>query len=106
MQKRALTPLLVVLLAACGQSATSDYPRSASQDDRWGVGVGFPVFESTDNCSADPSVERSLMTADMPTSRLAIRLNAGASEADALRVADCLHEAMSRGDITILVPRA
>jgi|SRR6478752_1719465 len=104
MRKRALIPLLVVLLAACAPPAPGDYPRTASADDRWSVGVSFPVYESLAACEADASVETAVISADMPASRLGIRPRAGASEADALRVADCVREAISSGELTIYVP--
>lgn len=68
MRKQIITPLLVVLLAAC---APADYPRAASADGRWSFAVGFPVYESLDTCDDDPSVESAIMSADMPTSHLA-----------------------------------
>lgn len=104
MRISGLTPFLVVLLAACAPAAPAAYPRSASADDRWGVGVSFPVYESLDHCEDDPSVENALMTADLPTSHLGIRLNAGASEVDAVRVASCVGQALSSGKVTILSP--
>jgi hypothetical protein len=104
MRKSILTPFFVVLLAACAPSAPADYPRAASADDRWGVGVSFPVYESLEHCDDDPSVEKSLTTADMPTSRLGIRLNAGSAEVDAVRVANCVDQALSSGKVTILSP--
>ncbi len=100
MRKSGLTPFLVVLLAACAPAAPADYPRAASADDRWGVGVSFPVYESLDHCEDDPSVEKSVMTADMPTSRLGIRLDAGSAEVDAVRVANCVEHALSSGKVT------
>jgi hypothetical protein len=99
MRKQTFTPLLVVMLAAC--AASVDYPRAASADDRWGVAVSFPVFESMDTCEDDPSVESAVMSADMPASHLAVRLNRGSSEADAMRVAECVDQKLSGGDITI-----
>jgi hypothetical protein len=104
MRKQISTPLLVVLLAACAPAAPAGYPRAASADDRWGIGVSFPVFESLDTCEDDPSVESAVMSADMPSSHLAVRLNAGSSEVDAMRVAECVDQALTTGDITIFSP--
>ena len=104
MRKSGLTLFLAVLLAACAPAAPADYPRAASADDRWGVGVSFPVYESLDPCEDDPSVEKSVITADMPTSRLGIRLDAGSAEVDAVRVANCVDQALSSGKVTILSP--
>jgi hypothetical protein len=94
----------VLLVACAAPSGTGDYPRTASADDRWGVGVSFPVYSSLNGCDEDPSVESAVQSADMPTSRLGFRLKAGASEADALRVADCVVAALSSGDLTVISP--
>lgn len=104
MRKSRLTPILVVLLTACAPPPAADYPRAASDDDRWGVGVSFPVYESLTHCEDDPSVEQSVVTADMPASRLGIRLDAGSAEVDALRVAKCVEQALNSGKVTILSP--
>lgn len=106
MGKQPLAPMLVVaLLAACAApSGPADYPRTASTDDRWSVGVSYPVFSSLDKCEDDPSVEIAVQSADMPTSRLGFRLKSGASEADALRVADCVAAFLSSGELTIMSP--
>jgi hypothetical protein len=104
MRKQTLIPLLVVLLAGCAPTAPTDYPRAASADDRWGIGVSFPVFESLDTCEDDPSVESAVISADMPSSNLGVRLKAGSSETDALRVAECVDQALTSGDITIFSP--
>ncbi|MGY4543632.1 hypothetical protein ACVWY0_003572 [Arthrobacter sp. UYNi723] len=105
MRKRALAPVLVMLLAACvAPSDPTDYPRTASADDRWGVGVSYPVYSSLAGCEDEPSVELAVQSADMPSSKLGFRLKAGASEADALRVADCVAALLSRGELTIVSP--
>lgn len=107
MKKRALAPLLVVLLAACAEpSGTTEYSRIASADDRWGVGVTYPVFSSLAECEDDPSVESAVQSADMPASRLSIRLKAGASETDAIRIANCVAALLSSGELTIVSPEA
>lgn len=104
MRKQTFTPLVVVMLAACAPPA--DYPRTASADDRWSIAVSFPVYESLNACEDDPNVERALISADMPTSHLAVRLNAGSSESDAMRVAECVEQALTSGEVTIFSPRA
>jgi hypothetical protein len=105
MKKRAVAPILVMLLAACAApSGPTDYARTASTDDRWGVGVSYPVYSSLAECEDDPSVELAVRSADMPSSRLGFRLKAGASEADALRVADCVAPLLSSGQLTIMSP--
>lgn len=102
MRKQIFIPLFVVILAAC--APPGDYPRAASADDRWNIAVSFPIYESLNACEDDPSVERALVSADMPTSHLAVRLNAGSSEADAMRVAECVEQALTSGAITIFSP--
>lgn len=105
MRIRDLSPLLVVWLAACAApSDSANYARTASADDRWGVGVSFPVYSSLAACDDDLSVESAVQSADMPSSRLGFRLTAEASEADALRVADCVATALNSGEITIMYP--
>ena len=107
MRKKFLIPLVILLLASCATpSDSSDYPRIASTDDRWGVGVTDPVFESLAECDDDPSVESAVQSADMPSSRLGFRLKAGASETDAVRIADCLAPLLSSGELAIVSPGA
>lgn len=105
MRKQLFIPLLVVLLAACAPAAPADYPRAPpSADGRWSVAIGFPVYESLNTCEDDASVESAIISADMPTSHLAVRRHAGSSEADAMRVAECVDHALTSGDITIFSP--
>lgn len=104
MRKQLFIPLLVVLLAACAPAAPADYPRAASADGRWSVAIGFPVYESLNTCEDDASVESAIISADMSTSHLAVRRHAGSSEADAMRVAECVDHALKSGDITIFSP--
>lgn len=105
MRKRAVVPILVMLLAACAApSGIPDYARTASAGDRWSVGVSYPVYSSLAACEDDPSVELAVLSADMPSSRLGFRLKAGASEADALRVADCVAPLLTSGELTITSP--
>lgn len=105
MRKQLLVLSAGLLLVACAEpSGKGDYPRTASADDRWGVAVSFPVYPSLNGCDADPSVESAAQSADNPSSRLGFRLKAGASEADALRVADCVAAVLSSGDLTVISP--
>ena len=104
MGKPGLAPMLVVALLAACASGPADYSRTTSTDDRWSVGVSYPVYSSLDKCEDDPSVEIAVQSADMPTSRLGFRLQSGASEADALRVADCVAMFLSSGELTIMSP--
>ena len=107
MRKMLLMPALVLLLASCAApSDPRDYPRIASADDRWGVGVTDTIFASLAECEDDPSVESAVQSADMPSSRLGFRLKAGASEADAVRIADCVAPLLSSGELAIVSPDA
>ena len=107
MRKRFLTPALILLLASCAATSDpKDYPRIASADDRWGVGVADPVFASLAECEDDPSVESAMQSGDLPSSRLGFRLKAGASETDAVRVADCVARLLSGGELAIVSPDA
>ena len=105
MRKLTLLAALVMLLAACASQPSASFERSVSEDDRWGVGANSPKYSSIENCEKDPSVETSLLSADMPPSRLGLRLAPGATEADALRVAKCLDDALTSGTIWISSPQ-
>ena len=51
MRKRSVAPTLVMLLAACAApSGPTDYARTVSAGDRWGVGVSYPVYSSLAEC--------------------------------------------------------
>lgn len=107
MRHLVLISSLLLLLSACAAPQPSEYVRTISAGDRWGVGAEYPVFATTAAgipCEDDPSVEIAVESADLPTSHLGFRLIAGASEADALRVAACLEEALSSGKISISSP--
>lgn len=101
----ALSAALVMALAACALQPSASYERSVSEDDRWGVGANYPKYSSIENCQKDSIVETSLLSADMPPSRLGLRLVSGATEADALRVAKCLNDALTSGTIWISSPK-
>jgi hypothetical protein len=100
---------LLFLLPACAASPQpNEYMRTISADDRWSVGVEHPVFATSaagTACEDDLSVETAVQSADMPSSHVGFRLIAGASEADALRVAACLEESLSSGTISISSPK-
>lgn len=107
MRRLALVSVLVIVLGACASPGQpSKYERSISEDTRWGVGAYHPVYTSLEACETDPSVETAVLSADAPPSRLGLRLVQDASEADALRVAECLEAALSAGDIWISSPKS
>lgn len=99
-----LGALLLAGCAAAGPSANS-YQRSTSHDGSWNVGAIHPRYDTLAACEEDPSVERALVTADLPSSRLGIKLLPGSTEEDAVRVADCLAETLTSGEIWISSPR-
>lgn len=106
MRKLALIPALTMLLASCAIQPNNSYERSSSEDDRWGVGANHPKYSSIESCEKDPSVETSVLSADMPSSHLGLRLVTGSTENDALRIANCLKSALSEGTIWISSPKA
>lgn len=101
-----MLPFLAVLFAGCSgaPSPSPSYDRVSGQDDSWSVGAANPRFESLDACNDDPSIEISALSLDMPSSRLGIRLVPGSTEADALRIADCLASALISGEIWVSAP--
>lgn len=90
--------------ASTSTSTSRIYDRISGEDDRWGVGVLHPRFEGSNTCHEDPSVDLAVQSADMPSSRLGIRLSDGSTEADALRIAECLARELSSGEISITSP--
>jgi hypothetical protein len=55
-------------------------------------------------CHDDPSVETAVVSLDMPSSSYGLRLVPGSTEAEALRLADCLADARTSDEITISSP--
>lgn len=102
-----MTSLLgALLLAGCAAAGPSsdEYKRSTSHDGSWNVGATHPRYDTLAPCEEDPSVERALVSADLPGSHLGIKLLPGSTEEDAVRVADCLAETLSSGEIWIASP--
>lgn len=109
---------LIAVLASCASSTgtpefgprqtagapSTSYERETGEDTSWGVGATDPRYESLSPCSEDPSVEMAVQSADLPSSRLGMRLVPGSTEADALRIADCLAIALRGGQIWISAP--
>lgn len=90
--------------SSLSSSSSGIYDRVSGEDDRWGVGVLHPRFEGSSTCHEDPSVDLAVQSADMPSSRLGMRLLAGSTEADAFRIAECLASELSSGEISISSP--
>jgi hypothetical protein len=82
------------------------YERQTGDDTSWGVGATDPRYESLSQCSEDPSIETAVQSLDLPSSRLGMRLVPGSTEADALRIADCLATTLTGGQIWISAPAA
>ena len=87
---KSLSPVLALLLAGCAGSQAGSFQRSISEDDSWNVGAIHPRYDSLSPCDEDPSVERAVVSADLPASHLGIRLVPGSTEEDAVRIAECL----------------
>ncbi len=51
-------------------------------------------------------VDTSVSTADLPPSGFGITLVPGATEGDAVQVAECLQDALTSGEITIIRPNS
>lgn len=101
-------PTLVAALALTGCASGPAQPLPSLQPgttDRWTVTVSQPRFRSDERCGSDPSVDNAVLSADLPSSGLGITFKPGASEDDAVRVAECLQGALESGDISILSPR-
>lgn len=84
--------------------SSGSYARETGEDTSWSVGATDPRYESLSPCSEDLSIETSVQSADMPSSRLGMRLVPGSTEADALRIADCLATALTSGKVWISAP--
>jgi hypothetical protein len=78
----------------------------SAQGDVWSVTVRDPVdVADASECDGDPSVAFGVVTTDLPAGHLGLTLKTDATEADALRVADCLRAALKSGEITVHPPR-
>jgi hypothetical protein len=97
--------LPVMTITGCGASLPGyGYERSVGEGEFWWVGAIDPRFTSVDGCTNDAEVSESIQSLDMPSSRLSLRLVLGATEDDALRIADCLATELSSGKIWIQAP--
>jgi len=97
--------LLPLVLASCGGAAdgTSITPGTS---DSWNVSVLGPRDgASTDHCFEDPLIEESIQSADLPSTHLGIKLLETATQEDAERIANCLRERLSSGEISIRSPK-
>lgn len=72
----------------------------------WSIGVTDPRFATEQHRDDDPSIDTTVMTADLPPSGFGITLVPDATEDEALRIAECLRGAVSSGEITISRPDA
>lgn len=97
-------PVLAMMLTACSGVGSNAYDRVPGDGEFWSVGVADPRFDSRNSCLEDPSILTSVQSADLPSSRLGIELVSGATEEDAVRIADCLSAALVSGEISIGSP--
>lgn len=104
---RMISLLVALLLAGCAAAASSSdsYHRTTSHGGSWNVGATHPRYHTLAPCDGDPSVENAIVSADLPSSHLGMRLLPDSTEEDALRVADCLAETLTSGEIWIASPR-
>jgi hypothetical protein len=94
-----------MMVTGCNASVTSyGYERSVGEGEFWWVGAIDPRYESVDACTDDPRVSLALQSADMPLSRLSLKLEPGATEDHAMKLADCLAANLTSGDIWIQAP--
>jgi hypothetical protein len=88
---------VLLLSAGCGNAAQGSMPfvSDSPEDEQvfWQVEVTGAWSGDVGPCVSDPAVASSWQSADMPSSHLGLVLVPDASEADAARVAQCLHEA-------------
>lgn len=61
-------------------------------------------YDTLAPCNGDPSVEKAIVSADLPSLHLSMRLLPDSTEEDAVRVADCLAETLTSGGIWIAAP--
>lgn len=104
MLPKTLSPVLALLLVGCAGMQAGSFQRSISEDDSWNVGALHPRYDSLSPCVEDSSVERALVTADLPSSHLGIRLVPDSTEMDAVRIAECLDRVLISGEIWISSP--
>jgi hypothetical protein len=101
----AVLLVLALTLAGCAEAPPASYERTEGEGDLWFVGAKDPRFESLSPCSEDPSVGSSVQSADLPSSHLSMQLIAGSTEEDAVRIADCLGDALTSGQVWITAPK-
>jgi hypothetical protein len=97
--------LLLLSLGSCGSGST-EIRVTTGTSDRWLVGVSGPRGGSPlDPCLKDPAIEESYQSTDLPSTHLSIELLQTATKEDAERIADCLRQRLTSGNITIHSPR-
>jgi hypothetical protein len=92
-------------LGSCGV-ATDAKSVTPGTSDRWSVSVLGPRDgASIDHCFEDPLIEESIQSADLPSTHLGIKLLETATQEDAERIAGCLRERLSSGEVSIRSPK-
>jgi hypothetical protein len=82
-----------------------DADPTSGAGDRWFVAVSGPRSGVIDSCLKDPIVEESIQSADLPSSKLSIKLRIEAKKEDADRIADCLRHGLKRGEVSVISSR-
>lgn len=104
---RRVAAMLLIAFAAggCG-TEPDDPPITPGSSDRWHVHVTGPRGDDSriEDCLDDLAIEESIQTANLPSTHLSIKLQTTAAEADAKRIADCLHQSLESGDVSIASP--
>ena len=99
-----IAPVLALLLAGCAGSPPDSFRRTSSSDGSWNVGATHPRYDTLSPCDKDASIERAVISNDLPASQLGIRLLPGSTEKDAVRIAECLARTLTSGEIWISSP--
>jgi hypothetical protein len=100
-----ICPVLALVLAGCAGSPSDSFRRTSSSDNSWNVGATHPRYDTLSPCDKDSSVERAVVSNDLPVSQLGMRLVPESTEKDAVRIAECLAKTLTGGEIWISSPR-
>lgn len=97
--------LLPLALGSCGSGST-EIRVTTGTSDRWLVGVsGQRGGSPLDQCLKDPVIEDAYQSTDLPSTHLSIELLQTATKEDAERIAECLRQRLTSGDVSISSPR-
>lgn len=101
-----LTCMLVLTSGCSSMSPSGKYDVVDGSSDDWWIGVKYPEFgpDTTGDCTDDDMVEGSNLSFDEPSSGSTVWLTASALENDAIRIAQCIDETLTSGEIAIYRP--